>query len=392
MLNAREGAARWIEWLCPVVDLPRGLPSFFRGGVLEMLGDAAVWAAVMLAAWLALRLVARRAVPFARSVPAEQAPPGSVSSLAVAAPLLFAAAVMVAASVVWEVRGAEPVTPTSAQLRLMSSFDPAALPLAIQYRPLRIRPASDLPGRLRVSVSERRPRARNAPPLVIRDLPAGTYRLLRRRSGVPPGDLDVRVFKSPLAIQHCSFETLQSLDCIVHVPVTTVELRVGSPLAAGGSVAGERRAIELQPIDLLAERERPTTEKTTAAARYGAFAAFAFDETVFLEPAGLWVTGGVDTPLVLASDEARRSVTVLLRNGARENRVHLAGGAFTLDVTFAPREEREVSLPLDARSRTIFLRVRAEHGFRPSETDPGSRDTRYLGVWIEVASGQATIS
>jgi hypothetical protein len=47
-------------------------------------------------------------------------------------------------------------------------------------------------------------------------------------------------------------------------------------------------------------------------------------------------------------------------------------------------ERREVVIPLRPGAPAL-VRVRAERGFRPSETDPGSTDARWLGVRIEAA-------
>jgi hypothetical protein len=365
MLNSRDGIARWLEWLCPVVDLPRALPSFFWRGPWQAVGDAGIWAAVLLALWIGFRVAARAPTP---------------TTLATAVPLLFGVGAMVSATIVWEVRGAAAVTPTSGQLRLMDAFDPAMRPYGVQYRPLRIRSSQELVGRLRVSTPERRPRAANAPPFWVRDLPAGTYRVLPAPSPDRPSGFGLSLPKSPLPFQHCSFEAVMSADCLVRLPTDVVELRVD---AEGGARAAPPagRTVALQPIDLLASRERPTRLKAIAAATYGAFSAFAFDQRVFLEPAGLWIEGGFEVPLVLASAEPRAALPVLLRNGARPNRVRI-DGALTLDLPLAEREERVVMVPLDARSRAGLLRIRTDHGFRPSETEPGSRDQRYLGVWV----------
>jgi hypothetical protein len=252
----------------------------------------------------------------------------------------------------------------------------------VQYRPLRIRSSAEIVGRLRVSTPERRPRAANAPPLWVRDLPAGTYRVLRAPSRERPDGFNLSLSKPPFPLQQCSFEAMASAQCLVRLPADVVELRVdaeGGPRAA----PSPPRTLALQPVDLLAPRDRPTRLKAIAAASYGTFSAFAFDQRVFLEPAGLWVEGGFEVPLVLASAEPRASMPVRLRNGARPNRIRI-DGALTLDLALAEREERIVLVPLGARSRAAFLRIRTEQGFRPSEAEPGSRDQRYLGIWLQV--------
>ena len=368
MLNSRDGIARWLEWLCPVVDLPRGLPSFFWRAPWQTIGDAAIWVAVLAGAWVALRFVVRG------------------GWLPTATLLLFAGGVMVATTIVWRVHGEAAVTPTSGQLWLMDRFDPQAQPVGVQYRPVGMRPSLQLVERLRISASERRRQASNSPPLSVRDLPAGTYRVVRSFTPNRPSDLQIVVNKSPLTLRDCAFDDPPPADCLVRLPVDLVEIKI----TTGDrrlTPADARRVLALQPVEPLPPGERPTRLKAMMAASYGRFSAFAFDERVFLEPAGLWVEGGAEVPLVLASRERQAAMTVLLRNGARANTVHLRG-ALTLDFALAPAEERMLTIPLGAASRAAFLTVRADHGFRPSEVDAGSRDERYPGAWLETAEGR----
>jgi hypothetical protein len=391
MFNSRDGVARWLEWLCPVVDLPRGLPSFFHGGPWQAIGDVAIWAALVTAAWFGLRLAVRLPSRPVGGAGLQACPePAGLKAcstardrLAAAAPLLTAVTIMTALASVWTVHGELAVTPTSGQLWLLDGFDPAVQPVGVQYRPFRVSSSTELVGRLRVSTAERRPQPANAPSLWVRDVPAGTYRLLRSLAPARPQDVEVRLFKSPLPLQHCAFDATPE-DCLIELPVDLVEIKM--TVAGGAAPPGPvSRTFALQPVEPLPAAARPTRLKATAGASYGPFSAFALDERIFLEPAGLWVEGGAEVPLVLASRDRRGSVPVLFRNGPRPNTLHVRGGALTLDVALAPREEKVVAVPLDARSRAGLLRIRAEQGFRPSETNPGSRDRRFLGVWLEMA-------
>ena len=47
-----------------------------------------------------------------------------------------------------------------------------------------------------------------------------------------------------------------------------------------------------------------------------------------------------------------------------------------------PGEERQVDVPLDASKRAAPLRISCSSGFRPSEHDANSRDTRFLAPAI----------
>ena len=48
-----------------------------------------------------------------------------------------------------------------------------------------------------------------------------------------------------------------------------------------------------------------------------------------------------------------------------------------------PREERMVDVSIANHRPGALIRIDSRSGFRPSDVEPGSRDTRFLGVWIE---------
>ena len=53
-------------------------------------------------------------------------------------------------------------------------------------------------------------------------------------------------------------------------------------------------------------------------------------------------------------------------------------------VEMQPREERLVPLPFTKGRAAALITIHSDAGFRPSEVEPGSTDSRYLGVWIEL--------
>jgi hypothetical protein len=58
-------------------------------------------------------------------------------------------------------------------------------------------------------------------------------------------------------------------------------------------------------------------------------------------------------------------------------------------VALEPGAPQVIAFP-DSTRRVLTFTVRSDDGFRPDAYDPSSRDTRYLGVWIEVTSAQST--
>jgi hypothetical protein len=50
----------------------------------------------------------------------------------------------------------------------------------------------------------------------------------------------------------------------------------------------------------------------------------------------------------------------------------------------AAGEEHRIEIPMAPGAEAVPLRITASSGFRPSEVDAGSRDERFLGVWVKV--------
>ncbi|HQZ40120.1 MAG TPA: hypothetical protein PLH72_13865, partial [Vicinamibacterales bacterium] len=60
-------------------------------------------------------------------------------------------------------------------------------------------------------------------------------------------------------------------------------------------------------------------------------------------------------------------------------------GSWVQALALGPGESRLVTLPPLEDAGAWRLRIESGMGFRPGEYEPGSRDFRNLGVWVEVA-------
>jgi hypothetical protein len=72
-----------------------------------------------------------------------------------------------------------------------------------------------------------------------------------------------------------------------------------------------------------------------------------------------------------------------LRNAPVDNRVTLESGQWREELTLGPGEERLVRVPLGPGQRAGMVTATTTAGFRPSASNPDSRDDRFLGVWIK---------
>jgi hypothetical protein len=377
VFNSRDGFARWLDFIAPSVDLPRALPSFFRDGRPLAFAQAAAWLLALASLILVLRLVVRRGEGRAGA--------DVRLRLAVALPWLAVAAICAAATVAWRLGGASAVSPLGGQLALLQAYDPARLPIGVRYGD---EPALFEAGRVPAQLTLRPPAGRPAPEgilLTVGTLPAGVYHLDPAVEAGAEGTVTARLGRDDRVVARWGLaEWLAGRSASLELPAGAAGLVIEGDEAARAAV----REVALRPLSVVPPGNRPYARLARRAAVYGAITVYAFDDLAYLERPGLWVPGGVGVPLVLAGPRAA-TLAVRLRNGPLPNRVEIDGGGWRTDLPLAGGEERTVEVPLRGTPPAALMQVKTEGGFRPSETTPGNRDERYLGVWIEFPAGRS---
>lgn len=375
--DAGVTAAPYLEWANAAVDLPAGLPAFVPlpiGTALEARQAAARSGYMATLPWgLCLAVAAYIVVRIGRRA-------RFVESVVASAALGFGCAAMVAISAVWTMHASARVTVPVAQmdtLRRLASSRAAVFDLTSRRR---LRGADawtmliDLPVRRTGRGSARSP---GRPLALLPRVPAGSYLLTTTRHGAGAGLLMVGVASDQFAI--------------VTQPLAAFDggLRIDLPAGArtltirGDEVArDELDAIHLRPLELDFAAE--TRDLARRAVRYGAAVAFFLDDRAFPEPSGFWVPGARETRLVLAPDGRRGPLSLLLRNAPVENTVTLEFGGRRATIVLEPGEERRIDVPLDPARGAALIGIGASAGFRPSDADPNSRDTRMLGIFVRV--------
>ena len=369
-------AAPWLEWANPVVNLPGAFPAFVPqpvqpdpGGLVSRANAAragfaatAIWIGCLgSAAWLLFWLFRR--------------PDIGVPAMIAMTTMACAAAAMLAMSIVWRVQAAERTTPVVAQMDVLHRL--ASGPVVAVNLSGRQRLSRDEAWGMRIEVPiTRRSGGRlNRPLAVFPAVPAGSYLVSARRQAGTDGWLMIGVGNDQFALVT---QPIAAFDqgVRVDVPVGVRALLV----RADEGARDQLQSIELRPI---ARAEPVSPDVARRAVRYGTAAAFFLDDRAFPEPAGFWVGGARETSLVIRPDQPR-PVAVHLRNGATENVVALESGRWREEFMLKPGEERRVDIPLDPTRGAAPLRIRSAAGFRPSEVDPNSRDTRFLGVFVRL--------
>jgi hypothetical protein len=367
--NSRDAYALWLEWLNPALDLGRALPAFWREREGELYRDAAIWGVGLASAWGVLRSFQH--VHWARARAA-------FGTLTVA---LFALAATIAVPIVWRAAGAG-ATETPGQLELLRRL--GAEPRVLTFDPLSYRRIAvpDVPARLRV----RPPRAtepggagRDDRPLyIVPNLPAGRYRLsFQGRGGgwvmigIGRDQFALRTEQLPLSLS--PFE--------IDFPVEVRALIVRGDDTTRRNLHG----LLIEPLEVVRPGERLTAATARRAVRYEGAAVFFLDDYAYAEPEGFWVAGRSEAQVVVQPEARTGHAVVRLRNAPVANRVAIASGRWEEILELEPGEERDVQVPVAPARGAALVRIASAAGFRPSEVEPGSRDTRFLGVWVRPA-------
>jgi hypothetical protein len=297
--------------------------------------------------------------------------------------LAAAIASMIALSVVWRGNHATPVTPTTGNVALLRTFGASSRQMAIQYSPLRRLALSDLPPRLTLASysSAGVPAVPDAPLISVPHPPAATYAIevvLRHRGA---GHVTIAVDRAfdpawrwDLTDAHTFFRREFRL------PVPAAVMLVDADSTARSAI--ERVAI--RPVMPFSPQQRVTNAEPWHTSRYGTAVVFLMDGgRAYMEPGGIWVGGENFADVVVAPDQPKASVHLLVRNPPVDNEITLDAGVWHQSISFKPGEERTFEIPLPRERAALLVRVTSARGARPAEFEQGSTDTRLLGCWIE---------
>jgi hypothetical protein len=366
--NFRDGFSLAAEQVSPVLDVPRGLPSFFRQTSAGAAGRGAIWLGVMCGAFLALKAIERRARREHRAI------------LAFAAPALISVAVMIALTAVWKIDDVPEVTPETSQLNLLRSYNPRLRPLGVSFNPFAIQSAERVLSALAISTPTRRPAPQRMLLSVPSVIPAGRYELRPKKNVLRSGS-NAKLFIGDSPRPAMTWDLSEALESGGLELNTSVD--VGSIAVEGDEQSLRTGGLALHPKQLISRGTLVSTEVAQRAERYGPALVYFFDDGEYLEEAGFWSRGSAKSSVAVTSVTGA-PVTLFLRNAPVRNTVSLAIGDRQQVLELAPREERTLPLQLSGNHATELIHLVSKAGFRPSEVEHGSTDARFLGVWIEL--------
>lgn len=386
LFNEGDGTGRWVEAIEGGVDLTVLLPSFIGPDWVSQLPQIGGWLAAALIACVAGFVAGSR----------DLAPRRVLWSGAVCVVVFVMAGSLVNGSSLD--RHDRTGVVTAGQLAALAAFDGSRL-VAYDYPEGRPLDDSELFARTTVvaQADAGRPEPDPARPQVVRGRVVGPYSL-------PAGRYSVRVWFDEMATgSHASADEVwvayhRGPGVLGRSPVTatgpsemTLDLPVAfDPLWIGASAEKVARAVarvEIEPLSVVPRSRRRSTETIRQATVLGDVPgriAIHFDDNVYAEPVGFWVRGGRIASLQVSPNGASQ-LRVTIRNGAVPGPVTIDFDGTREVLELGSGETHEVSLPLTGRELTVPLTIEPINGFRPSERNPESRDTRWLGCRVHLS-------
>ena len=365
-------AAPWLGWVNTLVDLSQALPAFVplpRGTPLGARVAATRDGFAALTPWVACFAVALYAI-----VHLGRKPTVRLYAIVAASFAAFAAATMIAASIVWWMHGGLHPAPLDAQLDLLRQLSHGR---TIALDVMKARPLSGIEAlnmRLDVALDEdpRSATTRASIPL----LPPAAYRITPRGALAGTAAILAGADDEPFPLSIVSpavFARGVSLD----LPVAIRALTIRGP---SGSAAD---SVELRPyaVRTFAGSRNRAEDVAHHAAAYGNINVFFLDDRTAPEEDGFWIWGNREGRVVFSSTSATPVIT--LRNGAVQNDVTVrVADDHEQPFSLRPGEERQVTLPTLSLDAAYLVTIRSASGFRPADVDPRSRDRRLLGVYV----------
>jgi hypothetical protein len=361
------GRARLLDWLSPLVDLPRGFPSFFRaarsgiaGGssmVAELVIPAMLWGGALLVGWIVFRALVTRL-------------PATLPAGLVVAAACFAGVLSLAVQAAWSLHGGTHLLSTRGQLGLLSREDVRLRPLGVQLPPLHVFPAAEARTRLALTTSPLDTTARNML-LFLAEVAPGDYRLRVTRKALARGELLLGIGRNTRPVERWSLADGQIDTWSFYLPIRASTIVVTGDEEALGSV--ERIALVPAPRS---HATGPATLRARDAARYGSVVVYATDDFIWLEPEGFWIRGENQADVVIATDKPVAALDLEVRNVSTPNVVRLRTGGQSTDGALAADERWPVSMPVADLGPAIVLGVTVESGVRVRD--------RLLGSFVTV--------
>jgi hypothetical protein len=274
------------------------------------------------------------------------------------------------------------------RLASLDGFDLGLRPIAARYDGVRtVDPVETLP-HATLSVTPGLRTDRTPLPLIHNgrfSLPAGTYTVEVTFAGeVPSGQAALGLQVGRLGRPFHSWEVQ---------PRAGATWRTTFTLPVDANFIGFRGQPELEaaiqkiaitPTRVVDVRARARGPAVLSAAAYPEASFFFHNEQAHPEPRGMWTVGRRSVVVTVAPAPGGTDPVVLrMHSGRQANTVTMSADGWRWQQDLVPGQVAEVQLPSAVRG-VVLLTLTTSAGFVPRDFDPAIRDSRFLGVWLEL--------
>ncbi len=358
--NSRDGHALWLLAASSAVNLTFALPSLFQSGPSTALAVGAIWAMTAAVGWLLLRRIELGGVSYG---------PWRAAVLAIGGLVIG-----ISASAAWAMSRWPPVDGAATLAVLARACEPGTITVRPEH--LSLMNAREAVAGVTVPEASRRSDSRRRARWSARDVPPGVYEIALRSGLNLNGTLTISLGRPEFVLSHCSLghQPPGPSACLVALPAGASALWIAGDQALDASV----EAVDLvvreggAPGSCRLRAERALVHLDGSWVVTGGRA--------WVERTGLWTSGS--GRVELAAAPADGIVGVRVRQGGETGRIRLSSGSWNEERQLAAGEVWDLDLPR-TQSGLVTWSVESPAGFRPSDRDRASTDTRLLGAWLE---------
>ena len=384
-----DGVSRLIEWLSPDWHLWIYAPDLIAQSAWLGLIQAGIWLAAVLVgtgrvSWLTTRGRRPADSRTGRGLAFLRADAGSLLAVLLATGLM---PIMIGS---W----LKPVPDARdrSHFEMLDSFDPHARPVALRMDPFSVLEARTVPSQFELSA---RPVARSADQQEGAQfntrfaLPAGRYRIqvIGRASLSDEGPLSGR-----LAVRAGTWGgsmidwAVESTDTRQWTETFDLPADMGLvSFATSGKLGRQVKELRVTPYLVVPFLDRIAAEDVRAAAAFDRLLFLFHDEEAYPDATGFWVRGAsrARVSVVSRSGLLISDLRLVLRSRV-PNTIHIEMPDRVWTEQLAADEERAILIKPTLLDGTVRLRITAERGFYPVDTEPGSTDRRHLGCYVRI--------
>jgi hypothetical protein len=249
--------------------------------------------------------------------------------------------------------------------------------IGVRTSPARVARASGLLTGIPIGDASRRPPPDASSRWMAVDVPPGRYRLVVTSGLNVSGTVTIALGRPDRTLMSCTLveQAPGPTACVMALPAGASALWITGDSAL-------TRTAELLAVASIEPGDPESCGRRAQRAMTGASGTlFVLSGRAWAEGTGLWTAAGGEVAMV--ADPSAPAVSLRIRQGGAAGMVSLQSGTWNDSRRLGAGEVWDVDVPRRSATGAVAFTVATTAGFRPSDLDPSSNDSRALGAWVE---------